>query len=77
MTAEEHIIAARLAASPWFPIGGGTTVRDGQPIAVSPSTGYVELDGDAVNITVTDPGGTKREYRAVVQLVAGDAPADR
>lgn len=73
MTTESQTIAARLAASPWFPVGGGVFTRDGQRVAVRESQARIEADGDAVTITVTDPDGTRREYRAVVQLVAGAA----
>lgn len=72
MTAEARNIAARLAASPWFPLDAGTLIRDGQPVAVRESQAHVEVEGNIVTITVTDPDDTKREYRATVELVAGD-----
>lgn len=69
MTAETHAIARRLAAAPWFPLSGGTVLRDGRPVAVRESQAHIEVEGDTVTITVTDPDGTKREYRAVVRPV--------
>lgn len=60
---ESHVIAGRLAASPWFPIPAAVDgVRD--------STAHIEVIGSTVLITVTDPDGTKREYRAAVVLVS-------
>ncbi|MCW1821423.1 hypothetical protein A5731_04715 [Mycolicibacterium conceptionense] len=60
---EDHLIASRLAASPWFPIPATVDgVRD--------SAAHIEVDGPAVLITVTDPDGTKREYRAQVVLIS-------
>lgn len=60
---ESHVIASRLAASPWFPIPAAVDgVRD--------STAHIEVIGSAVLITVTDPDGIKREYQAQVVLVS-------
>ncbi len=61
------MIAARLAgASQLFPLPhsdvGGKAVRD--------STVYVEDEGSVIAVCVTDFDGSRREYRAVVQLVA-------
>lgn len=67
MTSQANRLAARLAAaSQLFPLPhspvGGKAVRD--------STVVVEADGTAIDATVTDHDGRKREYRAVVQLVS-------
>ena len=63
-------IASRLAsASQLFPLPhsdvGGRAVRD--------SVVHVDHDGDVITVCVTDFDGTKREYRAVVELVATGA----
>ena len=66
MTAEAHLIAARLAAaSEVFPIKR-TDDFD--------SRADVSAEGDVITIAVTDHlGRGKREYRAVIQCVAEDA----
>lgn len=66
MTAEAHLIAARLAAaSEVFPIK-----RTGD----FDSRADVSAEGDVITIVVTDHlGRAKREYRAVIQCVAEDA----
>ena len=66
MTAEAHLIAARLAAaSEVFPIKR-TDDFD--------SRADVSAEGDVITIVVTDHlGRGKREYRAVIQCVAEDA----
>ena len=66
MTAEAHLIAARLAAaSEVFPIKK-TDDFD--------SRADVSAEGDVITIAVTDHlGRAKREYRAVIQCVAEDA----
>lgn len=66
MTAEAHLIAARLAAaSEVFPIKR-TDDFD--------SRADVSAEGDVITIVVTDHlGRAKREYRAVIQCVAEDA----
>ena len=66
MTAEAHLIAARLAAaSAVFPIKR-TDDFD--------SRADVSAEGDVITIVVTDHlGRAKREYRAVIQCVAEDA----
>lgn len=64
MTAEAHLIAARLASASWFPL----SAPDG-PVAVRDSVAHVEVDGDVVDITVTDHNGSRREYFARVELV--------
>lgn len=64
---EPELIAARLASAPWFPL----SAPDG-PIAVRDSVAHVEVDGSTVNICVTDAAGTKREYRARIELVSGE-----
>lgn len=63
MTAEAHLIAARLAgASEVFPI---------QKADDWDSTARVTADGDVITVVVTDHmGRAKREYRAVLQQVA-------
>jgi len=65
-TAEAHQIAARLAAaSEVFPIRK-TDDFD--------SRADVTAEGDVITIVVTDHlGRAKREYRAVIQCVAGTA----
>lgn len=65
--AEADLIAARLAAaSQLFPLPhsdvGGRAVRD--------SVVYVEAEGNVIAVCVTDFDSAKREYRALVQLVA-------
>ncbi len=71
MTAESNAIAARLAvASEVFPLVRQDDWDDWV---------HVTADGDVINVVVTDRlGRAKREYRAVVQLVAETptAPAD-
>ncbi|MBB4853764.1 hypothetical protein HNP40_001144 [Mycobacteroides chelonae] len=76
---EAEQIAARLAsASQLFPLLHSDV--DGR--AVRDSVVYVDHDGDVVTVCVTDFDGTKREYRAVVQLASSttsemrSAPAD-
>ncbi|BBY61153.1 hypothetical protein [Mycolicibacterium sarraceniae] len=66
MTAEAHQIAARLAAaSEVFPIRKPDDWD---------SRADATAEGDAITIVVTDHlGRAKREYRAVVQLVAETA----
>ena len=66
MTAEAHLIAARLAgASEVFPI---RQVDDWD------STARVTAEGDVITVVVTDyMGRATREYRAVSQCVAEDA----
>lgn len=60
---EARHIAARLAASPWFPLPGAVDgVRD--------SVAHVEVDGSVVTVTVADHDGSKREYQAQVVLVS-------
>lgn len=76
MIGEAQRIAARLASSPWFPVGDGVAVRDGHRVTVRASQACVEAEGDTVTVTVTDQDGTKREYRAVVELVAGAVRAE-
>lgn len=63
MTAEAHQIAARLAAaSQVFPI---------QKIDDWDSRADASAEGDVITIVATDHlGRAKREYRAVVQLIA-------
>ncbi|EHB53791.1 hypothetical protein MycrhDRAFT_4254 [Mycolicibacterium rhodesiae JS60] len=63
MSTEGHQIAARLAAaSEVFPLRRSDDFD---------SRVDVTAEGDAINIVVTDHlGRAKREYRAVVQLVA-------
>lgn len=63
MTAEAHLIAARLAgASEVFPIRQADDWD---------STARVTADGDVITVVVTDHmGRAKREYRAVLQQVA-------
>jgi hypothetical protein len=69
MTAEAHQIAARLAAaSEVFPI----KQADGWD-----SRADASAEGDVLTIVVTDHlGRAKREYRAVIQLVAEEPPSD-
>lgn len=73
MSAEAHLIAARLASSPWFPLPSSDS-RDGRTLP--DATVHVEVEGDVVTVTVTDRDGAKREYRAQVQLVSSLRPAD-
>lgn len=61
---EPEKIAQHLAGSPWFAL----PAPEG-PVAVRDSVAHVEVDGDVVDITVTDHNGTKREYYARVELV--------
>lgn len=68
---EANRIAARLAStSQRFPLPhndvDGRSIRD--------STVYVESADAVLSICVTDYDGTRREYRAVVQLVAASDP---
>ena len=65
MTAEAHLIAARLAAaSEVFPIKR-TDDFD--------SRADVSAEGDVINIVVTEHlGRARREYRAVIEHVATD-----
>ncbi|SIE28700.1 Uncharacterised protein [Mycobacteroides abscessus subsp. abscessus] len=68
---ELRLIAARLAAaSQLFPLPHSDV--DGR--AVRDSTVHVEGAGDSLSICVTDHDGSKREYRAVVQLVSTSTP---
>lgn len=55
-----------MAGSPWFLSPGPAG-----SIAVRDSVVHVEADGRVVTATVTDHDGTKREYRARVELVSG------
>lgn len=69
MTREEQQIAARLAGVGLFPIRHGDW----------DSRADVTAEGDVITVVVTDRDGSKREYRAVMQLVGetgggGDAP---
>lgn len=67
---EPERIAARLASAPWFPIPTGT---EGQRDSVA----HVDVDGNTLNICVTDHAGAKREYRAqVVQVSDGGTRED-
>jgi hypothetical protein len=71
MTTESHQIAALLAAGVkrWFPFSiEHADHRDAYPDA--------NAEGDVITIVVTDRHGrAKREYRAVIQLVAEDPPS--
>lgn len=69
MTAEAHEIAARLAtASEAFPL---KRTDDWDSVV------HVSAEGNVINVVVTDHlGRGKREYRAVVKLVAETAASD-
>lgn len=67
---EAHVIAVRLAASPWFAIPAPKA-----DVSVRDSAAHIEVVGDAVQITVTDADGSKREYRAQVVLVSDSETA--
>lgn len=63
---EADLIASRLAtASQCFPLPHS----DVDGCAVRDSVVYVEAEGNVITVCVTDYDGTKREYRALVQLV--------
>lgn len=67
MLDEARQIAARLAAaSELFPIEKPDDWD---------STVHTTAEGDVINVVVTEHSGAKREYRAVVQLVAETATA--
>lgn len=68
--AEADLIAARLAsASQCFPLPHSDV--DGR--AVRDSVVYVGAEGKVIAVTVADHDGSKREYRAIVELVDASA----
>ncbi|GAB5904580.1 hypothetical protein OKHIF_26810 [Mycobacteroides chelonae] len=71
---ETELIAARLAsASQCFPLPHSDV--DGR--AVRDSVVYVEAEGNVITVCVTDFDGSKREYRAVVELIPTTIPEMR